>query len=179
MILSLQCTDFCVAVCRAAISGCSEPNPVQRNLCGGNLLRRLAASPQSPLPDRNGRKLVGDWGGTTRGSFPTDCTPVECVSRTIKSLPPDQSKKLPCTATAAQRTREIFTNQSGGCRAGKFGEGQGGLEGRETLSRGLPAPPRSSKVFPHPHSTNSPAKMRRASQTAGFRRRMLNQSEDV
>ena len=42
----------------------------------------------------------------------------------------------------------------GGCRAGKFGEGQGGLEGREIPSeRGLPAPPRSFLTptkNPHP-----------------------------
>ena len=29
----------------------------------------LSAYASLPLPDRNGRKLVGDWGGTTRGSF--------------------------------------------------------------------------------------------------------------
>ena len=58
--------------------------------------------------------------------------------------PPSKSQKLPCTATADPKTREVFTHQIGGCRAGKFGEGQGGLEGREPLSRGLPAPPRSS-----------------------------------
>ena len=46
------------------------------------------------------------------------------------------------------KSEKSFTNQSGGCRAGKFGEGQGGLEGREPLSRGLPAPPRSSYSFP-------------------------------
>ena len=38
----------------ATHSGCYEANPVQRDWHGGNLLRRLAASPQSPLPDRNG-----------------------------------------------------------------------------------------------------------------------------
>ena len=138
MILSLRCTDFCVAVFRATNSGCSEPNPVQRDLGSYRF---------SPLPDRNGRKLVDDWGGTTRGSFPTDCTPVECVSRTIKSLPPDQSQKLPCTATAAQRTREIFTNQSGGCRAGKFGEMREVWREKDTLRKGVLLPPRSSYPF--------------------------------
>ena len=49
-------------------------------------------------------------------------------------LPPRTSQstqKLPCTATAVQKARIIHTHQSGGCRAGKFGEGQGGLEGSD------------------------------------------------
>ena len=65
-----------------------------------------------------------------------------------------QIQKLSCTATAAQRSRKISTHHPGGCRAGKFGEGQGGLEGREPLSRGLPAPPRSFPCLPiteNPH----------------------------
>ena len=33
--LLFVCTDFDVAVCRAAISGCSEPNPVERDLDNG------------------------------------------------------------------------------------------------------------------------------------------------
>ena len=31
-VLFLRCANFGVAVCRVAISGCSEPNPVERNL---------------------------------------------------------------------------------------------------------------------------------------------------
>ena len=50
MSLFLRGTDFDVAVCRATISGCSEPNPVERDLDSCRF---------SPLPDRNGRKLVG------------------------------------------------------------------------------------------------------------------------
>ena len=57
-------------------------------------------------------------------------------------------QKLPCTATAVFKTEKNFADRNGGCRAGKFGEGQGGLEGREDPSeRGLPAPPRSSYPF--------------------------------
>ena len=53
-------------------------------------------------------------------------------------------QKLPCTATAAQRTRKIPSFQTGGCRAGKFGEDKGGLEGEGTPSeRGVLLPPRS------------------------------------
>ena len=55
-----------------------------------------------------------------------------CRSRTSQS-----TQKLPCTATAVPKTREVFTHQPGGCRAGKFGEGQGGLEGRETPPKGV------------------------------------------
>ena len=44
-VLSLYCADFDVAVFRDAISGCSEPNPVERD---------LGACALSPLPDRNG-----------------------------------------------------------------------------------------------------------------------------
>ena len=81
-VLFLRCANFGVAVCRAANSGCSEPNPVQRDLDSCRF---------SPLPDRNGRKLVDDWGGTTRGSFPTDYAPAECGSR--QTHPP---KMKPC-----------------------------------------------------------------------------------
>ena len=49
--LLFVCTDFGVAVFRAAISGCSEVNPVQRDWHDCRL---------SPLPDRNGKKLVVD-----------------------------------------------------------------------------------------------------------------------
>ena len=47
----LRCTDADVAIFRATISGCSEPNPVKRDLDSCRF---------SPLPDRNGRKLVDD-----------------------------------------------------------------------------------------------------------------------
>ena len=50
---------LCVAVFRAAISGCSEPHSASE-------MRTFSLS---PLPGRNGRKLVDDRGGTTHGSF--------------------------------------------------------------------------------------------------------------
>ena len=47
-IFSLLSTDFGAAVFRAAISGCYEPNPVQRDLDGCRF---------SPLPGENGREV--------------------------------------------------------------------------------------------------------------------------
>ena len=47
-VLFLRGTDFGVAVCRATISGCSEPHSASE--------MRTAACRLSPLPDRNGRK---------------------------------------------------------------------------------------------------------------------------
>ena len=49
-VLLLRGTDFGAAVCRAAISGCSEPHSASE-------MRTFSLS---PLPDRNGRKLVDD-----------------------------------------------------------------------------------------------------------------------
>ena len=43
-ILALCGADFGVAVFRATISGCSEPNPVQRDWDGGNLLPCLLSA---------------------------------------------------------------------------------------------------------------------------------------
>ena len=48
MILFIRCADSDVAVCRAAISGCSEPNPVERDLDSCRF---------SPLPDKSGKDL--------------------------------------------------------------------------------------------------------------------------
>ena len=48
--LLFYCADFGVAVYRAAISGCSEPHSASE-------MRTFSLS---PLPDRNGRKLVDD-----------------------------------------------------------------------------------------------------------------------
>ena len=59
LILSFRCADSDVDVCRAANSGCSEPHSASE----------MRTFPLSPLPDRNGRKLVDDWDGTTRVSF--------------------------------------------------------------------------------------------------------------
>ena len=78
--------------------------------------------------------------------------------------PPAKSQKLPCTATAAQRTRKISTHQPGGCRAGKFGEmrevgrGNGDFATQNLpvaalprwthLRKGVLLPPRSSRAPP-------------------------------
>ena len=68
-----------VAGFRAAISGCSEPHSASE-------MRTFSLS---PLPDRNGRKLVDDWGGTTHVSFRlmlliSDCT----IPYTSAEIPP-------------------------------------------------------------------------------------------
>ena len=53
-----------VAIFRAANSGCSEPNPVQRDLCSCRF---------SPLPDKSGRKLVDGRSGATHVLFRLGC----------------------------------------------------------------------------------------------------------
>ena len=90
----------------------------------------------------------------TRPAHRSCAKPYSAKPRTSQS-----AQKLPCTATAAQRTRIISTHQPGGCRAGKFGVGQGGLEGRETPPKGVSSP---SKVFLHStRSTSSPPNVER------------------
>ena len=84
MILFIRCADSDVAVCRAAISGCSEPHSAS-----GMSTTATCCLVSSPLPDRNGRKLVDDWGGTTRVSFRlmlliSDCT----IPYTSAEIPP-------------------------------------------------------------------------------------------
>ena len=54
------CADSDAAVCRATNSGCSEPNPVQRDLYSCRF---------SPLPDKSGRKLVDGRSGTIHVPF--------------------------------------------------------------------------------------------------------------
>ena len=53
------CADFGVAVYRAAITGCSEPHSASE-------MRTFSLS---PLPDRSGREVTFEWGGTTYVSF--------------------------------------------------------------------------------------------------------------
>ena len=124
----------------------------------------------SPLPGENGRKLVGDWGGTTRGSFrfgwmllvngytipytSAEIPPTKGArSRTLQI--PRTSRRIPKTSLHGNRrpkSEKSFCPQPGGCRAGKFGEGQGGLEGRENPFKGSPC---ASKVFLPPTSTST------------------------
>ena len=80
------CADFCVAIFRAANSGCSEQNPVKRDLCSCRF---------SSLPGRNGRKLVDDRGGTTHVSFRFVGRIHSC--RECRFIPPHQSltRQLP------------------------------------------------------------------------------------
>ena len=152
MILFIRCADSDVAVFRATNSGCSEPHSASE-------MRTFSLS---PLPGENGRKLVGDWGGTTRGSFrfgwmllvngytipytSAEIPPTKGArSRTLQI--PRTSRRIPKTSLYGNRrpkSEKSFCPQPGGCRAGKFGEGQGGLEGRENPFKGSPC---ASKVF--------------------------------
>ena len=60
------------------------------------------------------------------------------------ALPPKPTKNFP-QEHPPKTKRTKSSHCIGGCSWGKFGVGQGGLEGRENPSeRGLPAPPRSS-----------------------------------
>ena len=123
-------------------------NKVNRTLNRGlpsrpALIRRLRRQTASSLARK--RLMRGDKSlPTQRLQNLMPPSPIRCEAALSKKSPPVQTQKLPCTATATPKAQKIPTHQSGGCRAGKFGEGQGGLEGREPLSRGLPAPPRSS-----------------------------------
>ena len=92
---------------------------------------------------------------------PKQFTPTnQARSRTLYRPRTSQSaQKLPCAATAAQRTRKISTHQPGGCRAGKFGEMREVWRGKDTLRKGVLPPPRS--FFPYPRSTSSPPNVER------------------
>ena len=48
------------------------------------------------LPDRSGRKLVDDWGGTTRGSFPTDYDLAKCGIRQRLAIVGNDPCVVPC-----------------------------------------------------------------------------------
>ena len=76
MSLFLRGTDFGVAVCRATNSGCSEPHSASE-------MRTFSLS---PLPDRNGRKLVDDWGGTIY--FYGECRFIPPHQSLTRQLPP-------------------------------------------------------------------------------------------
>ena len=71
-------------------------------------------------------------------TLPTHPTHKSCAKP--HSLPPrisQSAQKLPCAATAVPKNERNFADRNGGCRAGKFGVGQGGLEGRETPPKGV------------------------------------------
>ena len=66
----------------------------------------------SPLPDRNGRKLVVDWGGTTRGSFRIGGRIHSCGE--CKFIPPHQSLVATASPQGEAFLRESFrTTQQG------------------------------------------------------------------
>ena len=107
----------------------------------------------------------------TLSRVPRSRPPIKREAALCKALAsPAKSQKLPCTATAAQRTRKISIHQPGGCRAGKFGEmrevwrGNGDFATQNLpvaalprwthLRKGVLLPPRSSRApprsFPYP-----------------------------
>ncbi len=71
-------------------------------------------------------------------------------SRTLyRRAPPNQSQKLPCTATAAFKTEKICRSERRlSCREVRGDEG--GLEGEETHPKGVSSPPRSSSPLHEP-----------------------------
>ena len=84
------------------------------------------------------RLMRGDKSALMKDTLPTRPNHQSCAKPHF--LPPRTSQstqKLPCTATAVFKTEKNFADRNGGCRAGKFGEGQGGLEGRETPPKGV------------------------------------------
>ena len=109
---------------------------VQRLPLGGKLSRkRLMRGDQSALVKSNNpyapRPPIGREAAL--------CNPI---------APPAKSQKLPCTATADPKTREVFTHQTGGCRAGKFGEMREVWRGKKSPFKGVLPPPRSSPAPP-------------------------------
>ena len=79
-------------------------------------------------------------------------SPIECEAALFAATHLPTHQKLPCTATAVLKTQKIFTTQSGGCHAGKFGESQGGLEGRESPFQGDSL---RLQGLPHPLTTRT------------------------
>ena len=58
-------------------------------------------------------------------------------SRTFKKIPPNPNQKLPHKTPAITKAKQHHRSCNGGGLVGKFGVGQGGLEGRETPPKGV------------------------------------------
>ena len=141
MLLAFCCTDSDVAVCRVANSGCSEPHSASE----------MRTFPLSPLPDRNGRKLVDDRDGTTRVGECNLLTAVQChtyqssatAARCNNSPPPKPTKTSPNSTRPEQSETNLRS-----ARAGAIGGSSGRL--REVWRVGRPlrkGSPCASKVF--------------------------------
>ena len=157
MILFIRCADSDVAVFRATNSGCSEPHSASE-------MRTFSLS---PLPDRSGRKLVGDWGGTTHVSFrfgwmllvngytipytSAETSPTKGArSRTLQIPRTSQPiQKLPCTATAVFKTEKNLQIKTAVAVQGSSGRVREVWRVGRTPFKGSPC---ASKVFfPSPY----------------------------
>ena len=110
-----------------------------------------------PLGGKLSRKRLmrGDKSALMKGTLPTRPTHESSAIAALFTAPHHPiHQKLPCAATAAQRTRKIPSFQTGGCRAGKFGEMREVWREKDTLRKGVLLPPRSSpappRSFPYP-----------------------------
>ena len=97
------------------------------------------------------RLMRGDQSPPAQGIHSLRAPPTNRVrSRTLQI--PRTSRRISKTSLYGNRrpkSEKSFCPQPGGCRAGKFGESQGGLEGRETPPKGVSLrlqglPPKSS-----------------------------------
>ena len=99
-----------------------------------------------PLGGKLSRKRLmrGDQSALMKGTLPTRPTHKSSAIAALFAathLPTHQN--FPVRQPQPESEKSLYP-LCGGCRAGKFGEGQGGLEGRETPPKGVSSP---SKVF--------------------------------
>ena len=124
-------------------------------------LTYLPCTPRSPCS--HSVQKASPWGEAVAQATDEGGSICTCERHTLPTRPAHQSgaiaalytaahrpthQKLPCAATAAQRTQKIPTIQNGGCRAGKFGEVREVWRGRKSPFKGVPPPPRSSPYSP-------------------------------
>ena len=100
---------FYVAIFRVANSGCYEPHSAS-----GMSTTATCCLVSSPLPDRNGRKLVDDWGGTIY--FYGECrfiSPHQSLTRqTACSFLPPEGKPF-CKIPFALHDKATRANRKG------------------------------------------------------------------
>ena len=100
--------------------------------------------------------MLNEKNGTTHGAFPTTLIfrrnrrehpvllsrasypPIGCDSRTLQQIRTSQTyQNFPTRPPPSNESEPNFRSCNGGGLVGKFGEGQGGLEGRETPPKGV------------------------------------------
>ena len=138
---------------------CSAKKLLQKKLpLGGKLARKRLMRGDNSAPHRN---VPFNRTGTTHGSFPTTLFPMgyalyrgvtrrarpacrsalpltnRARSRTLQQIHTSQSNKNFPQEHPHQTKRTKFSHCMGGRSWGKFGVGQGGLEGRETPPKGV------------------------------------------